>query len=60
MLKVKVPGYETWETDVALDDDVSVDLRLTPLTQTTPKKGPKSVSEPPIDTTYPGMVGKKK
>jgi hypothetical protein len=61
VLKVVAAGYEPWEADVTLLEDVLLEVEMTPLpTSAGPKKGKKTLSEPPIDTTYPGMVGKKK
>jgi serine/threonine protein kinase len=60
VLEVQAVGYEPWQKDVALAEDVTVQVQMTPLSVAGPKKGKKAISKPPIDTTYPGMIGKKK
>ncbi len=66
VLEVKSAGYEDWEKDIALTADLLIEVVLIPLPapQTQPvtpmKKVKKGVDQPPIDTSYPGMVGKKK
>lgn len=59
LIVVEAPGYESWQRDVTLMEDLSLQVEMTPLT-VSGKKPRKKLSEPPIDTTYPGMIGKKK
>jgi serine/threonine-protein kinase len=59
-VRVEAPGYLTFETDVVVERDATVEVRMEPASSKTTKKGKASVLEPPIDTTYPGVVGSKK
>jgi len=59
-LRVEAPGYLTLEQAVIVRSDTSVEVRLEP--EPEPPAGHKKQKgesiEPPIDTTYPSMVGK--
>jgi serine/threonine-protein kinase len=62
-IRVEAPGHLPWETDVAITEDTTLNVKLEPgptPASHTKKKGKGGISEPPIDTKYPGVVGKKK
>jgi serine/threonine protein kinase len=60
VIRVEAPGYETWEADVSLlsDLDLEVEMRRSSSAPVR-RRGGKGVAQPPIDTTYPGMIGKQ-